>query len=204
MGYKLYSHDGSGGFVVEAALVKARVPHEVVVIDTETNDHVQAEFTQINPMRQVPALVLPDGTVMTESAAATIHLSCVYPDRGLAGMPGSSEHAQFLRWMVFASVNLYEGCLRCFYSDRYTADAAGADAVAMAGGEHMQRAFDVLEAHLANSSFLCGSDMSMADVYLAMLMKWAPEPVTATRLCAVAEAVAADETVGPIWRRHGF
>ena len=42
-----------------------------------------------NPMRQVPALVLPDGQVMTESAAILIRLGELHPEAGLGpGRPG--------------------------------------------------------------------------------------------------------------------
>jgi hypothetical protein len=44
----------------------------------------------------------------------------------------------------------------------------------------------------------------MADVYLAMLTAWSPEPITSSRLQSVTRAVAADPQIGPLWLRHGF
>jgi glutathione S-transferase len=155
-------------------------------------------------MRQVPALKLPDGTVMTESAAIVVHLAAVFPDKGLAPRPATPAHARFLRWMVFMAANLYEGDLRYYYPDRYTADPAGTEGVKAAGAAHMKKSFAVIDDALAQSPFLCGPSLTMADVYLAMLTQWSPEPVGAPRLLAVSRAVAADPQLGPLWRRHGF
>src|SRR5262245_20550212 len=109
MTYTLYSHDGSGGFAVEAALVKAGASHKLVSVDTGKGEQNKPEFVAINPMRQVPALTLPDGTVMTESAAIVVHLAHAFPDKGLAPKPATPAHARFLRWMFFMAANLYEG-----------------------------------------------------------------------------------------------
>ena len=204
MAYTLYSHDGSGGFAVEAALVKVGAAHEVVAIDIVKGDQNRPDFVAINPMRQVPALRLPDGSVMTESAAIVVHLADAFPGKGLAPKPATSAHAQFLRWMLFLAANLYEGDLRYFYPDRYTTDPAGIEGVKSAGAAHMKKSFAVVEDALARSPFLCGPDLTMADVYLAMLTAWSPEPLKSPRLLAVRAAVAADLQIGPLWRRHGF
>lgn len=204
MSYTLYSHDGSGGFAVEAALVKAGATFKTIVIDTAKGEQERPDFVAINPMRQVPALVLPDGTVVTESAAIVVHLANTFPGKGLAPSPGSSGHARFLRWMFFMAANLYEGDLRYYYPERYTADATGIDGVKAAGAGHMEKSFAIVEDALAKDRFLCGSVLTMADVYLAMLTAWSPEPITAPRLAAVRAAVAGDGTIGPLWLRHGL
>jgi glutathione S-transferase len=204
MSYTLYSHDGSGGFAVEAALVKAAAPHKVVVVDTGKGEQDRPEFVAINPMRQVPTLVLPDGTVMTESAAIVVHLANAFPDKGLAPKPATPAHARFLRWMFFMAANLYEGDLRYFYPDRYTTDPAGVPGVKDAGAAYMKKCFAIADEALAQGPFLCGATPTMADVYLAMLAEWSPEPIAAPRILAVKTAVAADPVIAPLWLRHGF
>lgn len=204
MTYTLYSHDGSGGFAVEAALVKAGAAYKVIAVDTAKGEQNRSDFVAINPMRQVPALVLPDGTVMTESAAMVVHLAGIFPDKGLAPKPATPAHARFLRWMFFMAANLYEGDLRYFYPDRYTTDPAGIPGVKAAGAAHMKKSFALIEDALSPGPFLCGPALTMADVYLAMLTAWSPEPITSRRLQAVVQAVAADPLIGPLWLRHGL
>ncbi len=204
MGYLLYSHDGSGGFIAEAALVKSGADFEIAIVDTEKDEHMRPDFVALNPLHQVPALVLPSGEVMTESAAITIYLASIFPSRGLSPEVGSPGHAAFLRWMVFMSVNLYEACLRSFYPQRYTSDPECAPAVQAAGESHVRRSLAVMEDALGEEKFITGADMSMADVYLAMLMAWAEEKTRFPKLNTIVDAVAADEVFGPLWRRHGF
>jgi glutathione S-transferase len=204
MTYTLYSHDGSGGFAVEAALVRAGAAYKAITVDTAKGEQDRPDFVAINPMRQVPVLVLPDGTVMTESAAIVVHLADAFPDKGLAPKPATPAHARFLRWMFFMAANLYEGDLRYFYPERYTSDPDGIPGVKSAGAAHMKKSFAVVEEALAPGPFLCGAALTIADVYLAMVGAWSPEPLTSRRLLAVTAAVAADPLIGPLWRRHGL
>ena len=202
MSYTLYSNKGSGGFAVEAALTKAGAPFTVVVIDYDKDEQKSSAFAKINPMRQVPAMTLPDGTLMTESAAMVLHLASAFPTKGLAPAAGTSEHGKFLRWMLFIAVNLYEADLRYFYPERYTTNAAGAEAVKASGAAHMAKSFALIESDLA--PFILGKDLSIADVYLAMLSKWSPVPLATPKFNALRGAVAADPAYGPVWAKHGF
>jgi glutathione S-transferase len=69
----------------------------------------------------------------------------------------------------------------------------------------MKKSFAIVEEALAQAGpFLCGAERTMADVYLAMLMDWSPEPLTSPRLAAIRTSVLADPQVAPLWRRHGF
>jgi glutathione S-transferase len=204
MVYTLYGNKGSGSLPAEAALAKAGAAYKVIELDLAKGDHEQAAFVAINPARQVPALVLPDGTVMTESAAIVIHLAAAHPEAKLGPPPGTPAHARFLRWLVFISANVYEADLRYYYPDRYTTDPAGVAAVKAAGVRHMAKSFAILDEAMAESPFLTGPALSIADVYLAVLSTWSPEPITAPRLLAVRQAVIADPDYGPVWRRHGL
>ena len=204
MGYMLYGNKGSGSFPVEAALVKSGAPHELIELDLSKGEHERPDFVALNPMKQVPALKLPDGTLMTESAAMVVHLAAAHPKAGLGPQPGTSAHARFLRWLFVMAANLYEGDLRYFYPDRYTTDPAGVEGVKAAGAKHMAKTLGVIDQGLRDGPFLAGRDLSVADLYLATLMTWSPEPVTAPRLLAVQKAVIADPAYGPVWKRHGF
>lgn len=202
MSYVLYSRNSTGGYAVEAALAKAGAAYEVVEISRDTGGADNADFLAISPLRQVPAMRLPDGTAMTESAAMVIHIAAVYPDAGLAPRPGTSAHARFLRWMLFMACNIYEADLRHYYSDRYSSDPAGAAGVKEAAAAHMRRSLDIVESEL--SPYLLGKEMSIADVYLAMLLTWFPYPILQPRLRALVTDVSGHAVYGPIWRAHGM
>ena len=198
MSYTLYSRRNTGGLAVEAALAKTGAAYTVKEVSREQQQ--APEFLAISPLGHVPALALPDGSVMTESAAMVMHLANLHPDAGLAPKPGTPAHATFLRWMLFMAANIYEADLRYFYPERYTTDTAGADGVKAAAEQRMAQCFALMEPAL--DPFVCGKEMSIADVYLAMLTEWSPSPLTAPKFIALRKAVAADPHYGPVWRGH--
>ncbi|MER9585773.1 glutathione S-transferase N-terminal domain-containing protein [Mesorhizobium sp. M0276] len=67
--YKLHTRPNTGGFVVEA-LALAGVPFDQ--IDVTKSDPPDQAFLHISPLNQVPVLILPDGSSMTESAAICV------------------------------------------------------------------------------------------------------------------------------------
>ena len=200
MDYTLYSSKGSGGFAVEAALAKAGAPFTYVDVDTANQAHKTPEFLKLSPLGQVPAMTLPDGTLMTESAAMAMHVAHAFPKANLAPPPGTTAHAKFLRWMLFMACNLYEPDLRYFYPARYTADPAGADGVKAAGAAYMAKSFPIIEAGL--DPYLAGPSLGIADVYLAMMVSWSPVPLASPRFKALVAAVKADKDYGPLWTKH--
>ncbi|MDD9903795.1 MAG: glutathione S-transferase family protein [Rhodospirillaceae bacterium] len=202
MPYRLYNRVGSGGFVVEAALAMAKTDYELEELDSRPSTPLPESFRQHNPWRQVPTLILPDGSTMSETAAILIHLAACHPDRGLGPAPGTTEHAQFLRWIVFANVNVYEAILRRPYTERYTTDPNGLEAVREASTLRQGEALSVLEAAVEPGPFLLGANMSVLDVYVAMLLTWYNGDTAFPRLDTLKAGVKADATVGPIWRRH--
>jgi glutathione S-transferase len=128
----------------------------------------------------VPALVLPDGTPVFESAAILIHLTHAHPAAGLAPVAGSTEHARFLQWMLFLSSNVYEAALRSSYSERYstvgTAAAAQIKAQAVEDyARHLELIHDALSPYVLER-------LSAADPYLHMLAGWYPGDTTALSL----------------------
>jgi glutathione S-transferase len=171
--YKLYTRPGSGGFVVEAALALANVPFEQ--IDVPKTDRPDPAFLGISPLNQVPVLTLPDGSSMTESAAICILLAERHPNAGLAPAVDAPARADFLRWMTFMSSVLYPAVLRFYYAYRYTADPDGTKAVKQAAVAEMDRGFAVLDAALQGRDWLVGSQLSLADIYLVMLVAWHPD-----------------------------
>ncbi|MGX8011031.1 glutathione S-transferase family protein [Mesorhizobium sp. ORM8.1] len=171
--YKLYTRPGSGGFVVEAALAMAGAPFEQ--IDVPKKDVPDPAFLAISPLNQVPVLTLPNGHSLTESAAICILLAELHPQAGLAPEAGSAARADFLRWMAFMSSMLYPAILRLYYAHRYTADAGSLQAVKDAAIAEMDRGFAIVDKALAGRDWLAGGTLSLADIYLVMLVAWHPD-----------------------------
>jgi glutathione S-transferase len=167
--YKLYGRAGSGSWAVQVALEEAGVPYERIWVGREAAD--VDKFKKINPTGKVPALVLPDGTVMFESAAMLLYIAARYPEANLAPPSGSDVHALFLQWMVFLSANLYESALRMYYPARYSSKGeADAEAVKHQASADYRTHISLIGKTLR--PYVLGTEFSIADVYLHMLASW--------------------------------
>jgi len=102
----LYGYDGSGSAAVEAALVLAGVPHRIVNAASWDEKSALAELTQVNPLAQIPTLVWPDGTVMSESAAILMELGLRHPASRLLPTEPAAR-ARCLRGLVYIAANCY-------------------------------------------------------------------------------------------------
>ena len=105
--FVLYGAPGSGATPVHAALTLMGLPVKVVDVAPWQGDRERGRLTAVNPMRQVPVLVLPSGEIMTESAAMLVWLADRYPAAGLAPRIDDPTRGQFLRWMSFVSAAIY-------------------------------------------------------------------------------------------------
>jgi glutathione S-transferase len=205
--FTLFGRPGSGSAAVEAMLALTGAPHVLVDIDKSDAGAV-TKLSALNPLGQVPTLVLPDGEVMTESAAMMIHLADRFPAFRLSPAPGDALRAGFLRMAVFLSANLYMSFLRQYYPDRYTVDSAGAQGVQRAAVARIDTEWAVFDGMLVRGGFALGGAMSAVDLYAAMLMDWTNDRdglwTRHPRLAAISRAVAAHPGVRPIWKRHGI
>jgi glutathione S-transferase len=87
------------------------VPMEPV--DLGAREHKSAAYTAINPLQRVPALVLDDGTVITESMAICRYFEALRPQPPLFGR-GGREEALVEMWNRRIELNLYDAVSAVF------------------------------------------------------------------------------------------
>ncbi len=163
--YKIYGRKNAGNVCVQVLLEEAGVPYEMVWVE----DVKAPEFLKVNPNGKVPALQLPGGQIIYESAAMMAFLAETLPAARMTPKIGTAEHALMLQWLTMLSAGLYESILRYFYSERY----GEAVSVKSRASEEIDRLYGVMESALAQKApYLCGKQISAADVYLAMLVTW--------------------------------
>ena len=172
--YRLYGRVNAGSLAPQIVLEEIGAPYEIIWV-RKTPADLEA-LRRIHPAGKIPVLLLPDGTVVAESAAILVHLTHAHPGAGLAPPAGTGAHARFLQWMVFLSASVYEAALRYYYAERYSeageAAAAGIRAQAVADyASHLERIYGEL------SPYVLGDTLSAADPYLHMLAGWYPEEV---------------------------
>ena len=203
--YQLYWNPDTGAFAPHAVLEEVGAAYELKRVDTTKGEHRTPEFLALNPRGQIPALTLPDGTVISESAAMILHLADAHPATGLLPPPGDSARAQAYRWLFFLVANIYEADLRYYYADRYTEDAAGRDGVRAAGARQMRDSFVIVERALDPGPYLLGARYSVADLYLTMLANWGSAANAAAdcpRIAKLCKLVRDRPAIARIWSQN--
>jgi GST-like protein len=203
--YKLYGWRQTGSMAIEAAFAELGVDYDFVPVSRKTNENLSEAFRKINPRQQLPALMLPDGSIMTEGAAMLLHLGDAFPASGLLPKPGSGDRAQHDRWLAFFAVNVYEGELRQLRPSNYTTDPAGAEGVKAAADAYVARHFKIYDAALGEGPYLFGNNFTMVDIYVWMLAQWM-EQFWLVQYCPkvkrLSDSVMARPSIAPIQKAH--
>ena len=190
----------------QALFEETGAEYEKIVIDFEKEEHKNEEFLSVNPLGQIPALILPDGTLMTETAAMLVHIVDRHPEAKLAPPAGSVESARFLRWLFFLASNVYPAVLRFYSAERYSTDPGAAEGIKAAAEKDLDEQFKILEDALEPGPYLLGEAFSAVDIMLWMLIQWHPDPARlfeeAPRVKQVAELVQARPAIARTWREH--
>lgn len=80
---------------------------------TENGD----DFFAVNPKGQVPALLLDDGTLLTEGVAIMQYLADSVPDRQLLAPTSSLSRYKTLEWLNYIATELHKGFTPLFRPD---------------------------------------------------------------------------------------
>jgi glutathione S-transferase len=129
---------------------------------------------QVNPKGYVPALQFDDGQVLTENVAILDWIAHRCPR---LAVPGEMGHTRLLEMLAFISTEVHKQFGRLFFSTSDAEKEAATEKI----GTRLQ--------YLAGrwkGDYLFGSDATVADAYLYVMLRWAtkkkmavPEPLPA-------------------------
>ena len=203
----LFGSQGSGSAAIEVALRRCGVAYRVVRASSWEADSAMNELAQVNPLRQIPTLVLPDGTVLTESAAILIHLGLNYPASQL--LPdGSLARSQAIRGLVFIAANCYSAISISDYPERWTTadDKPAQDAVRQAARRQLHRHWEIFADTSHGEPFLSGQAPGALDILATVVSRWsgARAHLAARRpeFLALLQRVEAHPSVAPVFSEH--
>ena len=170
----LYGAAASGAVAVEAALTLLSLPYTLIEGATWAEPAARERVAPTNPMRQIPTLVLPGGEVMTESAAILIYLADLHPASRLAPAPDDPKRRPFLRWMLYVSSAIYS--LHWIKPDvkRIGAPESSRDAVVNAVHDRIAFCWANMDAQLTPGRYLLGDELTMLDLYAAVVSRFGP------------------------------
>lgn len=173
--WTLYGADGSGSAAVEVALDWTGVRwHRIDAASWELGPGLDA-LRQVNPLAQVPTLVLPDGSVMSESAAILVHLGLEHPRSGLLSADGPAR-ARCLRGLVYVAANCYAAIGVIDFPERWLAGRpreTTRERLRQGGRERLHGLWDDFADQFAGDApFLGGKAPDALDLLAAVVSKW--------------------------------
>jgi GST-like protein len=178
-GYVLFGSRNSGSAAVEAALEMAKAPYRIVDAATWKKTAAFKELKRVNPLHQIPTLVCPDGTALSESAAILIHLGLAHPRAKL--LPANaSQRAQAIRAMVFIAANCYAAIGVIDYPERWhgKGDKQADERLRKGARRRLHKLWCVFadtfaaDAAKKKAAFLFGEQPGAADLLAAVVSRW--------------------------------
>jgi GST-like protein len=202
----LYARDGWGSMLVEAQLDWYGLEYKREQVgDLLGSEQARAALAAINPIAQVPTLVLPGGEVLTESVAITLYLADMTRRTDFVPAPDEPTRAAFLRWLVFLATNVYPTFTYADLPSRFVAVEAAQEPFRAAVDDYARRLWKIVEA-AAGSPWYLGSRFSAIDIYIAVMTRWRPGrdwfKKNTERLHAIAHALDSEARLGGAWRRN--
>jgi len=203
----LYGTQGSGSAAIEAALAIAGVEARLVDAASWQESPGLDELRRINPLAQIPTLVLDDGSVLSESAAILVHLGLAHPQSGLLASEPRTR-AQQIRGLVYIAANCYAAIGILDYPERWYPDPDDAVRKAMQqrGRARLHELWQTFADEFPARPWLSGERIGALDVLAATVSMWAGArqalAASRPRFAELLARIEADPRVAAVWARH--
>ena len=165
---KLFYAPGSSSLLPHIVLLEAELAFEPVRIDEHTKViRGGGDYRSINPLGYVPALLLDDGTLLTEGTAIVQYIADLVPEKKLAPPNGTIERVKLQAWLNFFASELHKGGFSpLFYKGM---PEEGRDIFRA----RLRARFTHLDEHFSSNEYLMGRDYSVADAHFFVVSNWA-------------------------------
>ncbi|MDM3444947.1 glutathione S-transferase family protein [Citrobacter sp. Cb009] len=168
---KVYGVPGWGSAISEVMLTLAEIPYSFIDVDGFDRDGPSRELLKkMNPLCQVPTLILENGNVMTETAAIALMILDRCPE--LAPPVGHAERQQFQRLLIWLVANVYPTFTYADYPQRWVPDAAAQ--LKKNCIEYRKSLYMWLNDQLSAEPYAFGDQLTLLDVYIAVMRTWGP------------------------------
>jgi glutathione S-transferase len=161
---KLYYAPGACSLADHIALVESGLPFEAESVDLKSKfTESGANYADINPKGYVPALQLKVGDILTENIAILSYIA----DRSGKLMPqGDLGRFRALEALAYISTELHKS-----FKPFFTPDAS--DAEKDRARNMLTKRLSLFDNELSENSYALGSDFTVADCYLFVMLFWA-------------------------------
>ena len=186
---KVYAYDPAPNPQRLALFMKMKgLELETIPVDMTTGEHLGDAYKQINPAGTLPALVLDDGTVLTEVVGMYTYLEDLHPEPPLMGQT-PLERGQVMSWchklftgLTQAVASVFRNRSKGFVNRALPGpqDLPQIPDLAERGRMQINFAMPMLDEHLATSRWLAGDNFTAADIDLYVtigFMGWRKESI---------------------------
>ena len=169
---KFYMTPGSCSTGIHLLLEECGLVFEAYIVNLLAGDQYKKEYLAINPKGTIPALVLDDGTALTEFSAIAWWLARTYPKRKL--LPESIEgEVRVLGLMNYAVHTLHtQGFARIFTTERFAPSSHDHESVKAQGRQIVENGLALMARELEGRSYLA-DHFTIADAALFYNEFWA-------------------------------
>ena len=166
--YQLFYSPGSCSMAVHVLLNELGQKFELLKADLAETPR-SAALLKHNPRGQVPVLVV-DGKPLREGAAiltflCETHKSPLLPASGW-------ERAKAQEWLAFANSSMHPAYGRAFFLGRQLGETAATSPLMKAALESIQKLWNEVEQELQTKPYICGKDITVADLLLTVIANW--------------------------------
>ncbi|NQD37304.1 glutathione S-transferase family protein [Permianibacter sp. IMCC34836] len=170
--YQLYGFIGSASLAPRMVLEELGLPYQFVRLDADKGEHKTDAYLKLNPNARVPTLVDGD-MVLFESAAICLYLADRHPNSHLVPALTHPARGQLYKWLMFLTNSLQPALIAYFYPDRLSTDPAHGPAIKARAEQNADALYQQIDKALAeHGPYLLGSEFSVADLFLFMLIRW--------------------------------
>jgi len=203
----LYGTRGSGSAAVEAALAVAGLDAKLVDAASWQESPGLEALKKVNPLAQIPTLVLDDGSILSESAAILIHLGLVQPESDLLASEPAAR-AQQIRGLVYIAANCYAGIGILDYPERWypDPDEPARQAMQARGRARLHELWQIFADQFPARPWLSGERLGALDILAATVSMWsgARKALAASRpeFSRLLAGIESDPRIAAVWARH--
>lgn len=166
---KLFCAPGSSSLLPHIVLLEAGLPFTAIKIDEHTKlIEGGGDYRNVNPLGYVPALVLDDGTLLTEGPAIVQYIADQAPAKRLAPPNGTIERTKLQSWLNFFSSEMHKGAFGPLFYEGISEQSKDVFR------RRLRARFAHLDQHLSNHAYLVGGDFTIADAHFFAVTNWAP------------------------------
>jgi GST-like protein len=204
--YIVHGAAGTGSVMVEAALTLLDLPYRVVestLFKPGVGPGEDPALAAVNPMQQLPALILPSGELMTESSAILVWLADDHPEARLAPTMASAARPAFLRWMAFVSAAIYALFWIRDDPSRLTSHQEAQGEIKARTGDRIAQCWGIMDSQVDPGRYVLGDELTVLDLAVTVMSRWSPRRrrfyEVAPKLTEVVRRVDAEPRLQALW-----